>query len=134
MPSLSGHGLDPDGDVFTVPNVPLWTGLNSLGSGLREAKRWFMLGQGGRNTPFVNVTVNGLLWGYEDAMPCLKVKLPERCRDQSGVTSPVAGWDDEEDWGNDGWIADWEHEAGLKTEEQLLAEEDLDSPYYGLAK
>ena len=53
--------------------MPLWTGLNSMGSGFGEAKRWYLLSQGGRDTPFVNVTVNELLWGYEDATPCLKV-------------------------------------------------------------
>ena len=58
--------------IFNNP-VPLWTGLNSMGSGFGEAKRWYLLSQGGRDTVFVNVTLNELLWGYEDATPCLKV-------------------------------------------------------------
>ena len=44
-----------------------------MGSGFSEAKRWYLLSQGGRSTVFVNITVNELLWGYEDATPCLKV-------------------------------------------------------------
>ena len=30
QPDLSGEGLDPDKDVITVPNIPLWTALSSV--------------------------------------------------------------------------------------------------------
>ena len=101
-----------------------------MGSGFGEAKRWYLLGQGGRNTIFVNVTVNELLWGYEDATPCLKLDLPDRCKAGNGSDDAwMHGWmeEEEEDVG-------WGKGTGLKTEEQLEEDEDPDSPYYGLSK
>ncbi len=137
MPSLSGEGLDPDSDVFTVPNVPLWTGLNSMGEGLRDAKRWFLFSQTeSEPKPFINVTVNGLLWGYETPLPCLKLDLPGRCRDGAEEDSSEFGatsvswesWEHEsDDWGQS-WSA-----TRLQTEDDAIETEDPTSPLYGLA-
>ena len=71
----SCDGCDPDKDYMTFPNIPYWTGLN----GARKAgwKKGAMLGfitGNGRATPFINETLSGLLWGYEDELPCLKLK------------------------------------------------------------
>ena len=68
---------------MTFPNIPYWTGLN----GARKVSgfvRDTMLGYiktTGLATPFVNVTLSGLLWGYEDELPCLKIQdqKPSEC-------------------------------------------------------
>ena len=42
---------------------------------------------------FFSVSFSGLLWGYEDELPCLKLDLPGEC-----------GGDDYDDpWGDDDW-------------------------------
>ena len=113
---------------FVFDAVPLWTGLNSMGSGFGEAKRWYLLGQGGRNTLFVNVTVNELLWGYEDALPCLKLDLPDRCKNNGSAW--MHQWMEGD--GEDDSL--WEG-TGLEAEGQLEEEEeDPQSPYFGLSK
>ena len=70
---------------MTLPNIPYWTGLNGarkLSPG--EMKRGIVIDfvrQTGRGTPFINVTLSELLWGYEDELPCLKMqdKKPKHC-------------------------------------------------------
>ena len=58
-PKLTGAGLDPFTDVVTVPNIPLWTGLNK---GKGSAIGRDIVTGNGLGTPFVTVTFDGLLW------------------------------------------------------------------------
>ncbi len=100
-PELSGPNVDPDRDVFTVPNVPLWTGLNTLRgkSGFAKEAARPLITNNGRGTPFINVTFSGLLWGYEDELPCLKLDRPQGCSNDEG---PFSGGDDD-GFGDDGF-------------------------------
>lgn len=67
---------DPDKTFLYAPNIPLLTALsdfkNLTGYG-KTAKSNLVLNIG-RGTPFINVSFSGLLWGYEDDLPCLKLK------------------------------------------------------------
>ena len=56
-----------------------------------------MLTDVGLPGPFINVTFSGLLWGYEDELPCLKLRTPKGC---DKGNSPFGG--DSNDWGDDG--------------------------------
>jgi hypothetical protein len=56
----------------------------------------------GLGTPFINVSLSGLLWGYNDELPCMKLKKPDHC--------PLYYFDDvhwsdygEDEWGDDDW-------------------------------
>lgn len=131
-PSLSGPGLDPAKDYITVPNIPLWTGLNSLKgkSGLaRNIGEGLVLGNG-LATPFINVTFNGLLWGYEDELPCLKLDIPSECQKESDAV-PFDSSDD-----------DWDWDKKKKRRKRETAEDDKyadiendpNSEWYGIAK
>ena len=55
----------------------------------------------GAGTPFVNVTFDGLLWGYEEDLPCLPLDVPKGCNKGndpfSGDDDPFGGE------GDDGW-------------------------------
>ena len=51
-------------------------------------------------TPFVNVTFDGLLWGYEDELPCLPLDVPKGCNKGS---DPFSGDDDPFEGEDDGW-------------------------------
>ena len=51
-------------------------------------------------TPFVNVTIDGLLWGYEDELPCLPLDVPKGCNKGS---DPFSGDDDPFEGEDDGW-------------------------------
>lgn len=96
-PALSGH-LDPYTSWVTVPNLPLWTGLNMLQGKARVVKSIGLqaVTGTGRAEPFINVTVGGLLWGYEDDLPCAKMDLPAECHHDD---LPFSNNDDFEGWG-----------------------------------
>ena len=51
-------------------------------------------------TPFVNVTIDGLLWGYEDELPCLPLDVPKGCNKGN---DPFSGDDDPFEGEDDGW-------------------------------
>ena len=55
----------------------------------------------GLGTPFINVSFSGLLWGYNDELPCREHALPDECvvEDDDGDVD-VFGNDDD-DWGDD---------------------------------
>ncbi|TRY74958.1 hypothetical protein TCAL_08665 [Tigriopus californicus] len=102
-PSLSGPGLDPAKDYLTVPNIPLWTGLNRLkdkGALARSVGEGLVLGNG-LAIPFINVTFDGLLWGYEDELPCLSLDMPSECQDEEASPFGSSDDDDDDDWGWD---------------------------------
>ena len=45
-------------------------------------------------SPFINVTVTGMFWGFHHDLPCLKLDKPDECGNGEG-------------WGNDDWGDDW---------------------------
>ena len=51
----------------------------------------------GLSTPFVNVSVSGLLWGYHDELPCLKLSRPSHCPVQNDYNLFETEYDDDED-------------------------------------
>jgi len=103
---------DPDTTFLTVPNVPLLTAFDKI-----RNMNWLtkpigknMIMAQGRGTPFINVSFSGLLWGYEDEMPCMKLYKPEECyaaEAEAASEAPVEedvddGWGDD-DAEDDGW-------------------------------
>ena len=126
-PSLSGPGLDPFKDYVTVPNIPLWTALNSQKRASQLARDFVRstVSGNGLKTPFINVTFNGLLWGYQDDLPCLKLDKPGNCPDDTpfGSTSEDDWGDDDDDWGSD-----WD-----RKKRSVSLEDDPDSAIYGKA-
>jgi len=103
-PELSGPGLDPFNDVITVPNIPLWTGLHQAhkkgGDAIADT-----LADSGLGTPFVDVTFDGLLWGYNDELPCLKMDQPKECIKEGENKDPFSqvsadDFSDDDDFGD----------------------------------
>jgi hypothetical protein len=72
---------DPDTTFITVPNIPLLSALSATKdlSGLGKTIKVDLILKEGRGTPFINVSFSGLLWGYEDSLPCLKMPPPAHC-------------------------------------------------------
>ncbi len=133
VPEMSGPGLDPFKDTITVPNIPLWTGLHGLrekGPGMAMDIGRGIVTENGRGTPFVSVTFDGLLWGYEDELPCLRLDKPSECGGDSFADDD--GWGDDDDgWGNDDWKR---KKRSADDEEWKNPDLDPESEYYGLAK
>ena len=48
--------------------------------------------------PFIEVSFSGLLWGYEDELPCLKLDMPGSCQ----KSSPFGGSSDDGGFGGFG--------------------------------
>ncbi|CAB4062339.1 SCARB1 [Lepeophtheirus salmonis] len=98
VPELS-EIKDPENTFVTVPNIPFWTYLNNvkkkggpIASSLIET-----LYSIGSVQPFVNVSLAGLLWGYHEEIPCLKLNRPSGCageEDPFGSDDPFGGDDD----------------------------------------
>ena len=66
---------DPNKEVLTFPNIPYWTGMNKarrLNKGLVRSTTIGYVRDTGSGKPFLDLTLNELLWGYEDELPCLK--------------------------------------------------------------
>ena len=57
----------------------------------------------GRATPFVNISLSGLLWGYNDELPCYSLNRPENCPDKSQVDLFDEDEDEDDGWGSDSW-------------------------------
>jgi len=76
----------------------------------------------GRGTPFINISFSGLLWGYEDALPCLKMAYPDHCpKLNSGVEFDDEDLDDDVDFDDDSW----KRKKRSVDEDQSPASEDL---------
>ena len=135
-PSLSGAGLDPDKDMITVPNIPLWTGLNSISkkTGLARDIGRAMILENGLATPFVTVSFSGLLWGYEDELPCLKLDRPSEC--SSGDETPFSEESEDDVFGDDDSGDEWGDWKRKKREAPPVtpSDDDPSSPWYKLAK
>jgi len=88
---------NPDETKITVPNIPFWTGVyKGSKAGAGKSFAYDLVNTNGLAQPFIEVSFSGLLWGYEDELPCLKLDLPGEC-----------GGDDYDDpWGDDDWGSD----------------------------
>jgi scavenger receptor class B protein 1 len=79
-----------------VPNIVLFTGMAKPDVVLHPAfvKRnvvWPVLTSTGRKTPFIDVTVNGFLFGYEDELACLETSAADD-QDSSDDFFADDGW------------------------------------------
>ena len=61
----------------------------------------------GRGTPFINVSFSGLLWGYNDELPCFTKSRPNECgTDEEALdifNDEDSDDDSDDDWGDDDW-------------------------------
>lgn len=99
---------DPDKTYITVPNIPLISALSSLrnNGGMIKSMKSDLITKEGLGSLFINVTFNGLLWGYEDSLPCLKMNRPAHCPAPPAdvnVGDSVSDWNMEEEEGDD-WM------------------------------
>jgi len=95
---------DPDTTFLTVPNIPMLTGLHKV----KNDEKWKkevgeeLMRNLGRGELFVNVSFTGLLWGYNDELPCNSLDRPAECGAAEGEVDIFAesddqGWDEDED-------------------------------------
>lgn len=115
---------DPDTTKITIPNIPWWTGIHKAQKQTSSFAKNTALGivrDNGLNKPFIEVTFSGLLWGYEDELPCLKMDQPSEC--VAADASPFGGggggaWGDDDD--DDSWASfdDAEEEVVEESEEK----------------
>jgi len=99
---------NPDTTYITVPNIPLLTGFSKIREmGWGKGTAVNLLKNTGLGTPFINVSFSGLLWGYNDDLPCLYIPRPDGCGTAEGEIDIFAkkdGDDDEDEWGDgDEW-------------------------------
>ena len=107
QPYLYG-GNDPDKDFLNFPNIPYWTGLHkaSKKTGIAQNIALGLVRNHGLGTPFINTSVSGLLWGYNDELPCLTIEKPSSC---SKASKSSDGFDDgfgDDGFGDDGFSDD----------------------------
>jgi len=94
----------PETTFITVPNIPFLTGLSKIRDNYyTKTTAAKVILDTGLGKPFINVSVSGLLWGYEDDLPCLNLPRPDYCPPPKGEIDIFAEADDEE-WGEDDWI------------------------------
>ena len=77
-PALSNYA-NPDTTYIIVPNIPYWTGMNKARklTGYKKGIALDVVLTNGLAKPFIKVSFSGLLWGYEDELPCLKFDPPK---------------------------------------------------------
>ena len=76
----------------------------------------------GLGTPFINVTFSGLLWGYNDELPCMNLPRPEECGPAPGEIDIFAE-DSDDDWGDGD---DWKRKKRSAGRYKRETEEDLE--------
>ena len=87
-----------------MPNIPLIRALRQVKDmGWSKETAVKIITGTGLGTLFINVTVSGLLWGYHDELPCIRLQRPPLCQDYS--INSFSGDEDslEDDWGDDDW-------------------------------
>lgn len=118
---------DEETTMITIPNIPLWTGLNKLESGFVKNIKVAVMMSNGLGTPFITVSFRGLLWGYEDDLPCVGAKL---AKDPSCPSTKADEEEEEDDgWGDDGddWANDDSDDDDWKRKKRSLTEDALSS-------
>eukprot|EP00092_Neocalanus_flemingeri_P038999 GFUD01042454.1.p1 GENE.GFUD01042454.1~~GFUD01042454.1.p1 ORF type:complete len:596 (+),score=215.72 GFUD01042454.1:176-1963(+) len=94
---------DPDTTFITVPNIPLLTGFTKIRDmGWGKGTAADVVKNTGLGTPFINVSFSGLLWGYNDELPCLSHTRPDECGAPEGEIDIFAE-DSDDEWGDDEW-------------------------------
>lgn len=96
---------DPDKTFITAPNIPLITALSDYKDkfGYFKNAAVDLILKDGLGTPFINVSFTGLLWGYEDSLPCLKQSPPEHCPVATSSVEFTGEDDQDEDFDFDDW-------------------------------
>jgi len=93
---------NPDETIITVPNIPYLTGMHKIkdmGAGaFKDAGKKIL--EKGLAKPFIDVSFSGLLWGYNDDLPCNSLARPDECPDKYAIDIF-----DEEEEEDEGW--DW---------------------------
>jgi len=93
---------NPDETIVTVPNIPFFTGMSKIrdyGS-FKKSAGATLVKNIGLGTPFINVSFSGLLWGYNDELPCNSHPRPDECgEDKSQVN--IFDEDNDDGWGDD---------------------------------
>lgn len=94
---------DPDKTFITVPNIPFLTGMSKIRNldGIAKTIGSNIVLGTGLATPFINVSFSGLLWGYNDELPCRSLDRPDECPDLNAVDIFNDDEDSDEDWGSD---------------------------------
>ena len=87
---------NPETTFITVPNVPYLTGMRKIRdyTGIMKSAGINVLSQG-LATPFINISFSGLLWGYEDELPCSSMARPDGCGPAEGEVDLFANSDDD---------------------------------------
>eukprot|EP00096_Caligus_rogercresseyi_P014060 TRINITY_DN659_c0_g1_i6.p1 TRINITY_DN659_c0_g1~~TRINITY_DN659_c0_g1_i6.p1 ORF type:complete len:605 (-),score=179.40 TRINITY_DN659_c0_g1_i6:570-2384(-) len=128
VPELS-EVKDPENTFVTVPNIPFWTYLNNVkkkGGALTGTLLDTLRGIGSEQ-PFVNVSLAGLLWGYHEEIPCLKLSRPSTCvseDDPFGDADPFGGGDDDDLFSMDDDFMSSSNEDDESEEEDRGSEEE----------
>jgi len=89
---------DPREDLITAPNVPFLSVLHKVrkeGDYAKAVARELAM-QNGAASPFITVSFHGLLWGYNDDLPCVMLTRPNECGLKKGDID-IFGSDDEEE-------------------------------------
>jgi len=97
---------DPDKTFITVPNIPFFTGMAKFrDAGFLKSTKVSAILKNGRATPFINVSFSGLLWGYDDELPCLTKSRPNECGVDDGALDLFENDEDEDDddWDDEDW-------------------------------
>lgn len=93
---------DPATTFMTVPNVPFLTGLHKIRKESPTVKGIgeILIRDTGLGTPFINVSFDGLLWGYNDELPCSGLDWPAECGAPAGSVDIFSMDDDDTDYGD----------------------------------
>jgi len=108
---------NPDETFVTVPNIPMITAFSNTRNSSMKSVSVKIIKNTGLGTPFINVSVSGLLWGYQDDLPCLKMARPNECPPEE---DKFFDDDDDYEWGGEKWDA--RRKKRSVDEEELLSE------------
>jgi len=93
---------DPDTTFITVPNIPLLTAFRKVrDAGMSKGLQVSVMKNTGLGTPFINISFSGLLWGYQDDLPCFNLPVPDGCTAPGEVDLFNNDDYDDDDWGDD---------------------------------
>ena len=79
----------------------------------------------GLGTPFINVSFSGLLWGYNDELPCFTKSRPNECAAEDEDLEDLFP-DDDEDYDEGEWGDDWKRKKREVIGRQKRSAEESD--------
>ena len=122
----------PDTTFITVPNIPFLTGLSSIRKdedGMVKSVKAKVILTTGLGKPFINVSASGLLWGYNDELPCFKHYRPDGCPPPEGEID-IFAVEDDEGWGEDD---EWKRKKrSVDEEDPILSVDTLPASHVDL--